>query len=127
MTFRNTTVPGTVPLQVEAGDYLSLARIYEPEVNLCVVPRHPSTGIVSFCDEFLRQATDMERRYALPVDTMVNTRFFADAECITGYPEWQADIQELSTVFADSTSTMYLRAWSVPTAVPGRNGFLRRK
>ncbi|MDD2768382.1 MAG: DUF1826 domain-containing protein [Methylococcus sp.] len=91
---------------VISDDFADLARIYEPEVSLCLIRRLSEPAIECFVGELLKQrGRPIELSQALSVENFDFSSLLAEYRELDGHDAWWRDIARLTAVFCDLLET----------------------
>jgi hypothetical protein len=96
---------------VISGDFADLARIYQPDVNLCLIRREPEPEIRRFVGELLRCGDEIEASQALSCEDFDFASLLSEYGGLDGHDSWWRDVARLTAAFCDlfETSSVGLR------------------
>lgn len=94
-----------VCVAVESDDLANLARIYEPEVNLCLIRRQPEEALRTFVAELLRRPLEIELATEVCFERFDFRALLPDYQDIPGYADWWRDVAQLTGAFCDLFET----------------------
>jgi len=95
----------SVCVAVESHDLADLARICEPEVNLCLVHRHPESELQSFVTELLRSPQEIEMSTVIRFEHFDFSALLQDVKDLPGHGVWWRDVARLTCAFCDLFET----------------------
>ncbi|MDF9393589.1 DUF1826 domain-containing protein [Methylococcus capsulatus] len=90
---------------VISEDFADLARIYEPDVYLCLVRRPPVPAIERFVGELLNEGKQIELSQALPFEHFDFSSLLPEYRGLEGHDAWWRDIARLTAAFCDLFET----------------------
>lgn len=94
-----------VPHAVISDEFADLARIYEPEVSLCLIRRLSDPAIERFVGELLKRRRPIELSQALSLENFDFSSLLAEYSELDGHDAWWRDIARLTAVFCDLLDT----------------------
>lgn len=86
---------------VESDDLADLTRIYESEVNLCLIHRQPEVPLSAFVTEYLGRSDEIELTIEVCFERFDFASLLPGCEDIFGYDAWWRDVARLSAAFCD--------------------------
>jgi hypothetical protein len=86
---------------VESSNLADLARIYEPEFNLCLIHRQPEAPLSAFVTECLRRSDEIELAAEVRFERFDFASLLPGREDIFGYDAWWRDVARLAAAFCD--------------------------
>jgi hypothetical protein len=86
---------------VQSDDLVDLSRIYQDEVNLCVIERCIDPRIESFIDSLLASPQEISEIHNLSIADFDFSALIPHASNIDGYLEFYRDAAMLATLFCD--------------------------
>jgi hypothetical protein len=90
---------------VISGDFADLARIYQPDVNLCLIRREPEPAIGRFVGQLLNQGAQIESSQALSFEHFDFSSLLPEYRELEGHDSWWRDIARLTAAFCDLFET----------------------
>jgi hypothetical protein len=95
----------SVRTTVESNDLADLARIYEHEVNLCVIHRQPEHALRAFVSELLRGSREIEQAETVDFEHYDFSALLPDWKEARGHAAWWRDVARLAGAFCDLFGT----------------------
>lgn len=100
---RQARRPGCVA--VESVDWADLARIYDTDVNLCVIHREPDEAVRTFIGRLLAGTRDIELAEAIAVADFDFGALLPEFRGLPGYPDWTRDLARLTEAYCELLGT----------------------
>jgi hypothetical protein len=100
--FESTTAGSVAVVSNELAD---LARIYEPEVNLCLIRRQPEEPLRTFVTELLRRPHEIELAAEVCFERFDFRALLPDFQDIPGHAAWWRDVARLAGAYCDLFET----------------------
>lgn len=88
-------------IAIISKNFADLARIYEHEVNLCLIKRCLSAEIQIFVSESLSQDYKIELSTLLNPNSYDFTKLWPQTAHLAGYSAWLNDVAQLTTAFCE--------------------------
>lgn len=86
---------------IESDEIADLARIYDPDVNLCLIRRDPDPEIRSFVNQFLCRDIQLELAEEIEFEHFNFSTLLAEHREIPGHSQWWRDVARLVCTYCD--------------------------
>lgn len=89
------------PKTIHSNQFADLARIYEDDVNLCLIQRPYPSAIEQFVNSALRTCNKLEINHAVAPENFDFNQLWPKASRSAGYQHWLEDVALLTSAFCD--------------------------